>query len=128
LDVIQNTSNGFISITFNSDTTGTHYLWQKTSNFSTTVVASYSTTNTIILSAGNGVVATFAQHALFYFLGTGNNVNYMDFDKGEINNGGTTPILTYLGGKYNGAATLSSITLTDSAGTFTGVVRLYTVN
>lgn len=121
----QNSSNGYLKVTFNSDT-GTNYrygTWLLSDLPTTGARGSGAGANFISLQdTGDNVVASGYSKGIFYFeTAWGSPKTVFGWGDTSYLTAGSIMCRNITTGNYAGASNLSSMTLTASAGTFSGL-------
>lgn len=123
---IQNTSTGAARLTFNADT-GNNYgagVWVANSASSGISASGALTGYPFYIPQANTVLANGMVKMEVWLKTNGNNI-YINSLASYYRAGTTFWEVAVGGGTYQGSATLSSMTLTASAGTMTGELKLY---
>jgi hypothetical protein len=131
LNLLQNTSNGRLSIRFNADS-GANYGWILNHAWPTGVGGigvNSGDTNILEISSGDTALATsYMQYELLFQTVPGNNHNVIITGNGMYKDNNSNLQSLVSGGIYVGASDLTSISIITSAGTLTGTATIYTMN
>jgi hypothetical protein len=126
LNLLQNTSQGYLEINFNGDT-GSNYSWQSGYAIGGALGANAGGGSVAFIRAGNPDGSTCFEREIFFTTYYGTNTSVNIHWQGNETNGGVFGNV-WGGGKYVGGSNLSSITISTSAGTISGYLSLYTLN
>jgi len=130
IDLTQNTSAGYKTVTFNSDTSS-NYRWNDYTMASSGNSNTYNSTGdtSFNLDGHNVTTATYPFHSEVNFSTQPGNDNNVIVSYKSTSQSSFPQVFESIGGAvYAGVSPLSTITITTNAGTMTGTVKLYAYN
>lgn len=126
LNLLQNTSNGLLHITFNGDT-GSNYAWAANGSTPTTQFSLGSDSGATFIGTGTADSSSnYLIEAIFQTAASSNNIVQLNAVEGFVSTGNHRILTIY--GYYGGSTSLSTMTITPSAGTISGNWVLYQLN